>query len=99
MDDSMEKAYPPGWFGDGWEYIFRVEQPVNMDVHMLKLLRWKGEGDELEQEYLSRDGWVSYSGFDMMRDLITMSGLRQRTEKEIKHHVIEAMVFAMGVEK
>ncbi len=106
-DDELEytvnkrtdaKHFPPGWFGDGWEYDFEVCVPVNQDAHILKVLRIRGENEYAEREYLSTKGWIPYEGFDIMRNPITMSGLRLAEKGRLEKRIVDAMVKAITVE-
>lgn len=97
-NEPVERSFPPGWFGDGWEYVFRVTQPVNKDAYQLTVLRWCGEGDDMEQMYLCSEGWRRYESYEILRDPIEMTGLRHHTEQQIQNRVIDAMVAAMTVD-
>jgi len=66
-------------------YRFYVEQPVNQDMYVLKLLRYDGT----LQQVLTNHGWHTFQEWDMLTDLPAISGADMVMQRSVERALSE----------
>lgn len=69
-------------------YRFNLEQPINQDLYVLKLIRYHYDdhGQVVQQEVLTNNGWGSFHEWDMLpvHDLPSFSGIDAANQRQLQ---------------